>query len=296
MPWVVASALSPITSRWLAIFLFLQICGHPIVMAQCIVAEVIVAYSLSGLTPLQLVRRGLMPSIAAVVLSAPFWLPQGLWQGLILGPRALPASFVDTFLGSWISSASITCAPSASGCRWRRSWWWSSRAPACRCSSGCRRSSAVGGDPAAGQAVLSDHAAHPDPRPVDLRVAARAAGGRSCCWAPCWSAGARRRAPRAGCRVLASLAMLGMAFVMLQFPGGVAKHLSWQDDRVAITEFERLDGIWGVTRVPAAVQEHPGRMHHARRAAGQLPRPAQWRRGAGALHPRAAGPGRPGRL
>lgn len=99
MPWVVASALSSITSRWQAIFLFLQICGHPIVMAQCIVAEVIVAYSLSGLTALQLVRRGLVPSLAAVVLSAPFWLPQGLWQGQILGPRVLPSSFVDTFLG-----------------------------------------------------------------------------------------------------------------------------------------------------------------------------------------------------
>lgn len=72
MPWVVASALSPITSRWLAIFLFLQICGHPIVMAQCLLAEVIVAYSLAGLTPLQLARRGLVPAIAAVGLSVPF--------------------------------------------------------------------------------------------------------------------------------------------------------------------------------------------------------------------------------
>jgi hypothetical protein len=57
-----------------------------------------------------------------------------------------------------------------------------------------------------------------------------------------------RQAPRAsrGLPVLASLAVLGMAFVMLQFPGGVAERLSWQDDRVVITEFERLDGIWGV--------------------------------------------------
>lgn len=261
MPWVVASALSPITGRWLAIFLFLQICGHPIVMAQCLVAEVIVAYSLSGLTPLQLVRRGLMPSIAAVVLSAPFWLPQGLWQGLILGPRALPATFEESFVslldlvrfhhirtvGIWMPLATILVVIVARA-RLPLQFW----VPA-----------VVGFV----LILLQARPFYPITRfipTLDLsifvwRLALPAAvlllGALLVGWrqAPRTSRGlASRRLPSLGLPslglpVLASLAVLGTAFVMLQFPGGVANHLSWQDDRVAITEFERLDGIWGVT-------------------------------------------------
>jgi hypothetical protein len=57
-----------------------------------------------------------------------------------------------------------------------------------------------------------------------------------------------REAPRSsrGLPALASLTMLGMVFVLLQFPGGLMNQLAWADDRVAMTEFERLDGIWGV--------------------------------------------------
>ena len=245
MPWVVASALSPITSRWLAIFLFLQICGHPIVMAQCILAEVIVAYSLSGLTPLRLVRRGLVPSIAAVVLSAPFWLPQGLWQGLILGPRALPSSFVDTFLGLsdlirfhhertvgiWLPLAAILLVVVARA-RLSLQFW----APAIV---------------ALVVILLQARPFYPVTRLIptlDLsifvwRLALPAAfllfGALLVGW---------RQAPRPslGLPVLASLAMLGMVFVMSQFPGALMNQLAWADDRIAMTQFERLDGIWGV--------------------------------------------------
>lgn len=57
-----------------------------------------------------------------------------------------------------------------------------------------------------------------------------------------------REAPRPsrGLPVLASLTMLGMVFIMLQLPGGLISQLAWADDRVAMTRFERLDGIWGV--------------------------------------------------
>ena len=250
MPWVVASALSPITGRWLAVFLFLQVCGHPIVMAQCLVAEVIVSYSLSGLTPLQLVRRGLVPSITAVVLSAPFWLPQGLWQGLILGPRALPASFEGSFVslldllrfhhirtvGIWMPLATILVAVVARA-RLSVQFW----VPAI-----------VGFV----LILLQAKPFYPITRLIptlDLsifvwRLALPAAvlllGALLVGWrqAPHPSRGL----PSLGLPALASLAVLGTAFVMLQFPGGVANHLSWQDDRVAITEFERLDGVWGV--------------------------------------------------
>jgi hypothetical protein len=245
MPWVVASALSPITSRWLAIFLFLQICGHPIVMAQCLVAEVIVAYSLSGRTPLQLLRRGLMPSIVAVVLSAPFWLPQGLWQGMILGPKSLPGSFEESFLtlldlvrfhhertvGIWLPLATILVVVVARA-RLSLQFW----VPA-----------------VAGAVVILLQAKpfYPITRLIptlDLsifvwRLALPAAvlllGALLVGW---------RETPRSsrGLPVLASLALLGMVFLVLQFPGGLKNHLSWQDDSVAMTEFERLDGVWGV--------------------------------------------------
>ncbi|HLG49465.1 MAG TPA: hypothetical protein VKY24_24690 [Reyranella sp.] len=246
MPWVVASALSPITGRWLAIFLFLQTCGHPIVMAQCLVAEVIVAYSLSGLTPLQLVRRGLVPSIAAVVLSVPFWLPQGLWQGLILGPKALPASFEESFVtlldlvrfhhvrtvGIWMPLATILVVIVARA-RLSLQFW----VPAI-----------VGFV----LILLQARPFYPITRLIptlDLsifvwRLALPAAvlllGALLVGW---------REVPRAsrGLPALASLALLGMVFLMLQFPGGMMNHLSWQDDRVAITEFEQLDGVWGVS-------------------------------------------------
>jgi len=241
----VASALSPITSRWLAIFLFLQICGHPIVMAQCILAEVIVAYSLSALTPLQLVRRGLVPSIAAVVLSAPFWLPQGLWQGLILGPRALPSSFVDTFLGLsdlirfhhertvgiWLPLAAILLVVVARA-RLSLQFW-------------------VPAIVALVVILLQARPFYPVTRLIptlDLsifvwRLALPAAfllfGALLAGW---------RQAPRPslGLPALVSLAMLSMVFVMLQFPHHLMDQFGWADDRIAMTQFERLDGIWGV--------------------------------------------------
>ena len=49
-----------------------------------------------------------------------------------------------------------------------------------------------------------------------------------------------RQAPRPsrGLPALASLAMLGMVFVMLQFPNHLMDRLDWADDRVALTGFE----------------------------------------------------------
>jgi hypothetical protein len=250
MPWVVASALSPVTSRWLAIFLFLQICGHPIVMAQCLVAEVVVAYSLSGLTPLQLLRRGLVPSIAAIVLSTLFWLPQGLWQGLILGPKSLPATFEESFVslldlvrfhhvrtvGIWMPLATILVVIVARA-RLSLQFW----VPAI-----------VG----FALILLQAKPFYPVTRLIptlDLsifvwRLALPAAvlllGALLVGWreVPRSSVGLLSR----GLPALASLALLGMVFLMLQFPGGLVNHLSWQDDQLAMTEFERLDGVWGV--------------------------------------------------
>ena len=46
---------------------------------------------------LELVRRGVVPVVLALVLAAPFWLPQFLWQDWILGPKGLPSDFSDSF-------------------------------------------------------------------------------------------------------------------------------------------------------------------------------------------------------
>ena len=40
-----------------------------------------------------LIRRGLVPAVArGRAVATPFWLPQALWQDVILGPKALPAA------------------------------------------------------------------------------------------------------------------------------------------------------------------------------------------------------------
>jgi hypothetical protein len=53
---------------------------------------------LARLGPIGLARRWIVPFTLALVLALPFWLPQALWQSLILGPAALPADFRDSFL------------------------------------------------------------------------------------------------------------------------------------------------------------------------------------------------------
>ena len=98
VPWVVNAALTPRGERSTTVLLFLQICGHPIVLLQSLIAEAVVAFSLSKMGPIELLRRGVVPALVAVVLAAPFWLPQFLWQDWILGPRGLPVPFSDSFL------------------------------------------------------------------------------------------------------------------------------------------------------------------------------------------------------
>jgi hypothetical protein len=99
VPWVVWAAIGAHSGRALTVFLFLQIGGHPIVMAQSLLAEAVVALSLAQGGPVALIRRSLVPAVIALVLATPFWLPQALWQDAIQGPKALPVSFADSFLG-----------------------------------------------------------------------------------------------------------------------------------------------------------------------------------------------------
>jgi hypothetical protein len=97
VPWVVNAVLTPRGERSTTVLLFLQVCGHPVVLLQSLVAEAVVTFSLSRMGWADLVRRGAVPAAMAVVLAVPFWLPQFLWQGWILGPNGLSWPFYDSF-------------------------------------------------------------------------------------------------------------------------------------------------------------------------------------------------------
>lgn len=247
LPWVVLGALSS-NGRMLALFLFLQICGHPIIMVQTLVAEVLVAYALTGLSFVGLIRRGAVPMAVAMVLAAPFWLPQALWQGAILGPANLPADFRDSFLtlgqmlsprserttGIWLPLAVVLLV-------------FVSRA---------RLSLRVWVPVVAGFAIVAletvylfDIAKHIPTLALSLfvwRLALPVAfllfGGVLMGWR---EAGA---APRWTLAPLATGSLAGMAFLMLEIAPSFVKDLTagWDNDRTALVEYDRGAGIWGV--------------------------------------------------
>jgi hypothetical protein len=97
IPWVISFTLSAKPAKGLVLVFFLQACAHPIVLLQSLICEVPVALGLAAIGPISLARRWFAPFTIAVVLAIPFWLPQALWQTYILGPRALPAVFFDSF-------------------------------------------------------------------------------------------------------------------------------------------------------------------------------------------------------
>ena len=99
IPWVVSGALSEKPGIGLVLAFFLQITGHPIVFAHSMLCEVPAVLGLSRLSPLDLLRRTIGPLIVALILASPFWLPQVLWEPLIMGPAVLPADFRDSFQG-----------------------------------------------------------------------------------------------------------------------------------------------------------------------------------------------------
>jgi hypothetical protein len=247
MPWVVAASLSPRSGRWLALGLFLQISGHPVILAQALLAEVVVAWSLSGAAPLALARRWLAPAIAAVVLAVPFWLPQALAQPLILGPAALPSVFADSFfgfaelarpqnlrtVGLWLPLAAVLLIVAARG-RLPLQFW-------------------IPAGLAAVLTALQVKALFPVTSRLPmlelslfvwrlaLPVAFLLFGALGAGW---------RAAPAAADRplaLLAALAALSLAFVMLQFPPTLADSLvrGWADDRRLLVAFGRSDIVWG---------------------------------------------------
>ena len=97
IPWIVVFLLRR-DRIGVAALLFLQMAIHPVVFIQAFAAEILVAWALSHESPVAMARHAIVPVVAALVASSPFWLPQILWKGLILGPEGLPIRFADTFL------------------------------------------------------------------------------------------------------------------------------------------------------------------------------------------------------
>ena len=97
IPWLISFTLSERPAKGLILVFFLQACAHPIVLLQSLICVVPMALGLAAIGPFALARRWFVPFTIAIVLAIPFWLPQALWQPYILGPRALPAVFFDSF-------------------------------------------------------------------------------------------------------------------------------------------------------------------------------------------------------
>lgn len=98
VPWVVFAILSPCRPRLLFMLLFVQICSHPILFIHSLGAELAVAFGVSSLSLVTVVRRTVGPLAIALAVGSPYWLPQLLWKHDVLGNSAIPLKFADTFL------------------------------------------------------------------------------------------------------------------------------------------------------------------------------------------------------
>jgi hypothetical protein len=244
MPWVVLSSLDRRSGRWLALGLFLQICGHPVILAQALVAEIVVAWALAGIGPVALARRWLVPALAAVALAVPFWLPQALAQSLILGPQALPSRFVDSFfslaelvrlqnlrtVGLWLPLAVLLLAVAARARLPRQFWIPAALALALTALQARVLFAVTSRLPMLELSLFVWRLALPV---AFLLLGALLAG--------------RRIAATGTYRALAAVAAVSMAFVMLQFPPNLMDGLArgWHDDRRMLVEFGRSDIVWG---------------------------------------------------
>ncbi len=96
VPWIVVALLR---SRRLLLFglLLAQLCSHPVVFGHALGAELLVALAIALPDWRRLACSGLPALLAALIVSAPFWLPQMLWKDFILGTSGLPVRFADTF-------------------------------------------------------------------------------------------------------------------------------------------------------------------------------------------------------
>jgi hypothetical protein len=97
VPWVASALLRDKPGRSVTILLFLQAAAHPIVFVQATAASLLAACGLSKENPFAVTVRLMAPAALALIAAMPFWLPQFLWKGDILGAAGLPATFGDSF-------------------------------------------------------------------------------------------------------------------------------------------------------------------------------------------------------
>lgn len=249
MPWVVASALRPKGGRWLTFFLFLQVCGHPIVLAQSLVAEALAVWCLSGLAVQGVVKRTLPALLAAILLGIPFWLPQAIWQSAILGPQALPVKFTDSFLtipdmlriqhirtiGVWLPLAIVMLA-FLTGSRLSKRFWLPVLIAAVATALETRPLAPVASHiPTLDLSLFVWRLALPV---AFILFAALIVGLRE----------AHDAHPR-GLVTIATLGVMTMTFVLVQSPPHPEAPLGreWRQDRYVLQNFDRADGgIWGI--------------------------------------------------
>jgi hypothetical protein len=184
----------------------------------------------------------------AMVLGAPFWLPQSLWQGVILGPHALPTDFRESFqtlaeivsprndrtTGVWLPLAVLVLV-------------FVSRA---------RLPARVWVPIVAGFAIVAlqtvylfDIAKYIPTLALSLfvwRLALPVAfllfGALLLGWRETGQPSRWALAP------LAAASLAGMMFLMLDLEPTYVKDMmrGWDNDRTALVEYDRGDGIWGV--------------------------------------------------
>ena len=266
VPWVVNATLTPRGERSTAVLLFLQICGHPIVLLQSLISEAVVAFSLSKMGPIELIRRGAVPVAVAVVLAAPFWLPQFLWQDWILGPKGLPVPFSDSFLtflevinprntrtiGVWMPLALLLLIAVAQARLSARVWV---SIAACLAIISLQTVYLYGlalRIPTLELSLFIWRLAFPA---AFLAFGALLAGWREVSWP------ARR-----GLAPIAILSTVGMMLVVFDIePWHIATLSKGMNDRRALVDYDRGEGIWGVqeffpnyARIPAACDSVPG--------------------------------------
>jgi hypothetical protein len=246
LPWVVLATLSS-SGRALTLVLFLQVCGHPIVMMQSLLATVPVAYAMTGLTLIGVIRRGVVPVIVAMVLALPFWLPQSLWQGVIQGPAALPFDFQESFMthemldprnertvGIWLPMAVIAMLLVTRARLSARAW--------------------VPLGVAFVLIVLQTEYLYEVSRHIPTlalslfvwRLALPVAFLLFCGLLEGWREA--RQPARWALIPLAAASVAGMMFMMLDLEPAFMKFLTrgWQDDRTALVDYDRGETVWGV--------------------------------------------------
>lgn len=96
VPWVVVAMLRGRRLLLLGLFL-VQLCAHPIVFGHALGAALLLALALAPPEWRRLARNVVPVLIAALICSAPFWLPQAIWRDSILGTAGLPVHFADSF-------------------------------------------------------------------------------------------------------------------------------------------------------------------------------------------------------